>query len=119
MMISRRNFCGTLVGGAAAMGFCCRAWSNDGALPPGVRITEIGPKEDIFSYVSRVKGSFDPGLYKQILGAANAFKEGDQIVGVAAADETSRDNARTLLANTRISDLDAHPLLEDVLHTLL
>ncbi len=119
MMISRRNFCGTLVGGAAAMGFCCRAWSNDGALPPGVRITEIGPKEDIFSYVSRVKGSFDPGLYKQILGAANAFKEGDQIVGVAAADETSRDNARTLLANTRISDLDAHPLLEDDLHTLL
>lgn len=117
-MISRRNFFGTLVGGAAAASLC-RKGRCDATLPPGVRIPEIGPKEDVFAYIKRRKGSFDAGLYKQILGAANAFKEGDQIVGVAAADEASRENARTLLANTRIRDLDAHPLLDDNLDGLL
>jgi len=66
-----------------------------------------------------VQGKFDPRLYRQILGAANAFKEGDQIIGVAAADERSRTHARTLLAATRIRDLNAQPVFEDKLHQLL
>ncbi len=121
-MISRRYFLGTVVGGAAGLGLhvkglCGRA--TGGSLPPGVSIAEIRPGEDIFAYVDRVNGSFDSALYKKVLGAANDLKEGDQIVGVAAADETSRRNARSLLSNTRIRDLDAHPLLEDNLHDLL
>ena len=73
----------------------------------------------MFAYVRRRKGDFDATLYKQILGAANPFKEGDQIVGVAASDDASRAAARTLLSNTRLSDLDAHPPLEDGLFRLL
>ncbi|MFV1964588.1 MAG: ethanolamine ammonia-lyase subunit EutB [Pirellulaceae bacterium] len=121
-MISRRSFCGALVGGAAAvsfhrMGRGCRP--TDLSLSPGVTITGIQPGEDLFTYIRRVKGLFDGTLYGQILGAANAFKEGDQIVGVAAADEASRQNARTLLANTRLRDFEAHPVFEDALFGLL
>jgi ethanolamine ammonia-lyase large subunit len=73
----------------------------------------------VFAYVLRRQGRFDAPLYKQILGAANPFKEGDQIVGVAAADEASRVAARALLSNTRIGDLDEHPPLQDELFRLL
>jgi len=121
-MISRRYFLGTVAGGAAGLGLPVKGWCGrtiDASLPPGVSISELAPGEDIFAYVRRVNGQFDFAPYKQILGAANDLKEGDQIVGVAAADETSRRNARTLLANTRIRDLDAHPLLADNLHDLL
>src|SRR6185369_9817631 len=41
------------------------------------------------------------------------------IVGVAAADESSRVMARTLLAATRVGQIDEHPLLEDQLYRLL
>ncbi len=71
------------------------------------------PKEDIFAYIRRIRGRHDGPLYAQILGAANDFKEGDQIVGVAAADATSRTHARSLLARTRLADIDAHPLHQD------
>ena len=100
-MISRRSFCGALVGGAAEVSFhrvVQASRPTDVSLSPAVSITDIKPGEDIFTDMRRVTGVFDATLYRQILGAANAFKEGDQIVGVAAADETSRHNARTLLA---------------------
>src|SRR5205807_448697 len=54
-----------------------------------------------------------------ILGAANPFKEGDQIIGVAASDDASRATARALLAATQVNQIDAHPLLEDGLFRLL
>ena len=69
--------------------------------------------EDIFSYIKRVKGKMDFTLYRQIIGAANEFKEGDQIQGLAADSEASRLNARTLLAQTKIADLDKNALYED------
>jgi ethanolamine ammonia-lyase large subunit len=90
--------------------------------PPEVvrnTIKEIKPGEDVFAYVTRVKGSFDQTLYRQVIGASNAFKEGDQTIGVAAADETTRENARTLLSNTKIKDLHEHPLLSDNLQKLI
>ncbi|WP_298864351.1 ethanolamine ammonia-lyase subunit EutB [uncultured Gimesia sp.] len=87
--------------------------------PVGVSITKIREGEDLFSYMRRVKGGFDPRLYRQILGAANAFKEGDQIVGVAASDEQSRTNAHRLLSATRIHDINEHPVFEDKLQKLL
>src|SRR6478609_6623174 len=75
----------------------------------GVSVRDAQPGEDIFAFVQRTVGRFDARRYKQILGAANPFKEGDQIVGVAAADGTSRARARELLAATRIELIDSHP----------
>jgi ethanolamine ammonia-lyase large subunit len=82
-------------------------------------IGEVKPSDDVFAHVSRVKGKFDQSLYQQIIGAANDFKEGDQAIGVAAKDEVSRQNARALLANTRIRDLHEHPLHVDDLQKLI
>jgi len=84
-----------------------------------VTIKDVKPGEDVFSYLARVKGSFDQTLYQQVIGASNAFKEGDQTIGVGASDETTRQNARTLLANTKIKDLYGHPLLADDLQKLI
>ncbi len=85
----------------------------------GVSLAAPAPGEDIFAYLQRTTGGFDAARYKQILGSANPFKEGDLIVGVAAADETSRATARTLLSATRVRDIEAHPPLQDRLFRLL
>ncbi|WP_405605069.1 ethanolamine ammonia-lyase subunit EutB [Polaribacter sp. Asnod1-A03] len=83
-----------------------------------VKITDVIlkkpiPKEDIFSYIKRENGTFSNTLYKQILGAANEFKEGDKTLKIAAYDNTSRSYARTLLSNTKIKDLNKHIVYED------
>jgi len=75
--------------------------------------------EDIFSFIHRIKGKMDLTLYRQIIGAANEFKEGDLIVGIAANSETSRLNARALLAQTKISDLDKNVLFSDEILELI
>ena len=85
----------------------------------GVVISQPNDREDVLSYVQRVAGKFDASLFKQVLGAANEFKEGDQSIGVAAVDEASRQHARSLLTRTKISDLLAHPLLNDDLSAFL
>jgi ethanolamine ammonia-lyase large subunit len=87
--------------------------------PARVSIPDTLPGEDVFAYVRRVRGAFEPRLYQQVVGAANEFKEGDAAIGVAAADEVSRHNARQLLARTRIGDLDAYPLLEERLSSYM
>lgn len=73
------------------------------------------PGEDIFAYLMRLRGRFDQRLYAQILGAASEFKEGDQALGVAAGDTRSRQTARALLSQTRLSDLDRHTIHPDPL----
>jgi ethanolamine ammonia-lyase large subunit len=78
-----------------------------------VTIKDVKPGEDVFQYIQRIKGEFDQTLYRQVIGAANAYKEGDEALGVAADSEATRANARTLLANTKIQALHEHPLLED------
>jgi ethanolamine ammonia-lyase large subunit len=75
--------------------------------------------EDIFSYIQRIKGGNDLTLYRQIVGAANEFKEGDLTLGIAAESEQSRHNARTLLSNTKISALKKHSLYTDELYELI
>ena len=70
-------------------------------------------REDVFEFIQRQRGQYDPQLYARILGAANEFKEGDESVGVAAPDEAARQNARTLLANTRLAAIDTHALHQD------
>src|SRR5690349_21008721 len=102
---------------AALAGYRTLARAASGA--GTIAVPEVVPGEDVFTYVGRVKGGFDQTLYRQLLGAANDFKEGDQAIGVAAADETTRTNARVLLANTKIRDLQEHPLLIDELQRLI
>lgn len=119
-MIQRRTFLGAVASGTAA----CLMKPGSPRLKAaeakaGVSIQEVREGESIFAYVERIAGRFDRKLYKQILGAANEFKEGDEIVGVAAADEASRQNARTLLSHTLLHEIDAQPLIGDRLYDLL
>jgi len=72
--------------------------------------------EDIFAYIDRIYGRFNREAYLKVLGSANEFKEGDAIVGVAADDAAARSNARTLLANTLLSNIDSNPPFVDELH---
>ncbi len=121
--LPRRDFLSVMMGGAAAVAVgtlpgCGNPAGSDTVLP-GVHIPEVLDGEDVFGYLQRQRGGFDETLYKQVLGAANEYKEGDEAVGVSAADDTSRTNARHLLGNTKIADLDAHPLLQDNLYALI
>ncbi|WP_341486776.1 ethanolamine ammonia-lyase [Pararhizobium sp. A13] len=84
-----------------------------------IAVGEVGPGEDVFAYIRRIKGDFDQTVYRQVVGAANDFKEGDRAIGVGAVDEATRKNARALLTNTKIKDLYQHPLLEDGLQQLI
>lgn len=115
-MIRRRKFLRTMLGTVSlAVGSQFTKSATAAPVATGVAVKSVGSDEDILGYVQRLSGSFDERLYKQVLGAANEFKEGDAIVGVAAADELSRKNARSLLANTRIGSIDGHPILRDQL----
>jgi ethanolamine ammonia-lyase large subunit len=88
------------------------------APPPGVAVSGLLPGEDLFGYIGRQRGAFAEDLYKQLLGAANEFKEGDAAQGIHAADAASRRHARTLLGNTRIGDLRAHAFHTDAVFAL-
>ena len=109
--LSRREFCYALAGSLAATGF----------LPPllQARILETRPEEDLFSFMDRTMGLFDRKTYQQLIGAANDFKEGDQILGVAAQGKAIRARARRLLSNTKIAGIMKYPLFEDRLYTVL
>lgn len=101
---------------AAMLCFGFLAFSTDSG---AVAIKDVKPGEDVFKYIQRVKGSFDQTLYQQVIGASNAFKEGDQTIGVGADNNASRENARKLLANTKIKDITDHPLLNDDLYKFI
>jgi ethanolamine ammonia-lyase large subunit len=79
----------------------------------GIAIKDIMTGEDVFAYINRVNKSFDVKIYREILGAANAFKEGDEIAGLSAKDETSRGLARQLLSHTKIGDIQKHDVYND------
>jgi ethanolamine ammonia-lyase large subunit len=85
----------------------------------GVAIGPIEENETVFTYIHRMKGEHDLRLYRQVIGAANAFKEGDLSLGVAAAEDVSRQRARTLLSNTQIGELTQHAIFKDDLFTLI
>jgi ethanolamine ammonia-lyase large subunit len=116
----RRTF---LVGGAAAAagaasGFGLRsgvatAQAPSSMAPARVTVVDVNGREDLFAWLNRVHGSFDAVRYRQLLGAANPFKEGDDAQGLAAADDDSRANSRRLLANTTVRALLAHPIFQD------
>ncbi len=71
--------------------------------------------EDIFAYIRRETGGFDINLYKKLVGAANEFKEGDEILGIAASSESARKTARIVIANTMLSAVIEQPLFKDEL----
>tara|TARA_R110002012_G_scaffold17930_4_gene66643 strand:- start:11076 stop:13391 length:2316 start_codon:yes stop_codon:yes gene_type:complete len=85
----------------------------------GVVIQKPNIGEDIFSYIQKTKGKFDITLYRQILGAANAFKEGDETLKIAAVSGESRINSRALLANTTIGDLNKITVYTDDIQVLI
>ncbi|RPJ15859.1 MAG: ethanolamine ammonia-lyase subunit EutB [Deltaproteobacteria bacterium] len=116
--MSRRRFLEAVgVTGLALAGLSLAAKKAAAAEP--VAIGDLQQGEDVFAYIARVKGGFDQTLYQQVIGAANAFKEGDEAIGVGAKDEATRQNARALLANTKIKDLYDHPLLVDSVQKLV
>lgn len=70
---------------------------------------------DLIGWVTQTAGQFDQTLYCQMLGAANEFKEGDAIVGVAAKDDAQRTLSRELLSRTTLAQIDQHPPYRDEL----
>jgi ethanolamine ammonia-lyase large subunit len=64
-------------------------------------------------------GSPDRDRLARWLGAANPFKEGDASIGVAAANDRERSEARARLSALRLRDLDAARLFDDDLTQLL
>ena len=88
----------------------CQATWNDRPPLPG---------EALYQYVSRVRGNVDLVLCGQILGAANPFKEGDHGLGLAAKDETMRQQARELIRNTPWRQVDLYPLHTDAVLELI
>ena len=98
---------------------CTPNLEEAGNISGGVRLQPPKSGEDLFQYIQRINEEWDLKLYRQIIGAANPFKEGDQAIGVAAEDDTSRDYAHSLLSNTKIRDLQDHPLFEDELYNLI
>lgn len=74
------------------------------------------PVLGLVDYLKTTADGWSIDAFAKWVGAANAFKEGDVIVGVAAHDETHRQLARTLLSNTRLYEIDANPIFSDDLH---
>jgi ethanolamine ammonia-lyase large subunit len=93
--------------------------NNKSGIPKAHVIGKPIENEDIFSYINRVSGKMDQTLYRQIIGSANEFKEGDLTLGISAASEDSRLNARKLLSNTKIGDLKTNSLFTDELYQLI
>jgi ethanolamine ammonia-lyase large subunit len=120
--ISRKEFL-TQVGVLGTSAFLFQACdfksANKGVMGVSPVIAEPADSEDIFAYIKRKHGDHDLTLYRQIVGAANEFKEGDLTLGIAAESEQSRINARALLANTRIRDLKSHSLFTDEIYELI
>lgn len=108
-MRSRRLFIQQLSVGATSM-----TLGMNGALAA----IPAGPAHDLLDD-ARVNGAFDLASYKRLLGAANPFKEGDEIIGVAAVDESARNRARQLLARTRVGAIQNTPPHRDTLYQFI
>ena len=75
--------------------------------------------QDLEAWLNAQPGGWNDTLYRQLLGAANDYKEGDEIVGVAARDADHRQLARQLLSQTPLRVIDAHPPYRDELFEFL
>jgi ethanolamine ammonia-lyase large subunit len=111
--LNRRDFLSTVTVSSLGMTLGTTARSHGADVP---RLLPAHRDEGLLAYIERVQGRFDGNLFKRLLGAANDFKEGDAIVGVAAADDAEREQARRLLGQTRLVDIDQNPPLVDDLY---
>jgi ethanolamine ammonia-lyase large subunit len=75
--------------------------------------------EDLIAYVHRIAGGWDVDWYRRVLGAANEYKEGDEILGVSARTPAERQLARRLLEQTTLEQIDSHRPFEDKMHSVL
>jgi ethanolamine ammonia-lyase large subunit len=118
--ISRKEFLEqiSILGTSAMLFQACDFSSNRSSLSIPVIKSPQGA-EDIFAYLLREKGNLDQTLYRQLIGAANEFKEGDLTLGISAESENSRQNARGLLANTKVGDLKKNSLFTDQQYELI
>jgi ethanolamine ammonia-lyase large subunit len=112
-MLHRRR---VLVAGAAALAATLPGRSSTSAPAAATTAPAV---EDLATWLNAQPGGWDDVAYRQLLGAANEWKEGDAIVGVAARDEQQRQLARKLLAETPLGVIDAHPPYTDDLLTLI
>lgn len=116
-MINRRTFCGLSIGfGAHQVMFSHPVWAK---IPSATTYPTDLERENIFSYIDRIAGGFNQTMYRGLIGAANDYKEGDELVGVAAASEDIRRQSRRLLSNTWIGEIDRRPLFQDELYNHL
>ncbi|MDX1970088.1 MAG: ethanolamine ammonia-lyase subunit EutB [Planctomycetaceae bacterium] len=113
--LTRRDFLSALSAGSIAAAHA--SWIGAADSRRSLQTSLTG--EGLIDYVTRIGGAFDATLYKRLLGAANEFKEGDAIVGVAAANDAERRQAREILSATRLGAINAHPPLIDDLYLAL
>ena len=99
------------------VGFSCSNTMRPLNKPVEILTPEQG--ENLFDYILRINGKFDQTLYRQIVGSANSYKEGDEAQGLAAFNDISRANARELLSNTKIKDVYNTPFFVDDILTLI
>ncbi len=93
MTITRRRIlqAGAAFGGIQFLSMTGTGPMTDMGLMASIsELDQAKPSEDLISYVERVRGAWDDDLYRKLLGAANEWKEGDAIVGVAAANQEDR-----------------------------
>jgi ethanolamine ammonia-lyase large subunit len=105
--LSRRNV--LQFGSAAAVTGCATPALVDVGI---AKATSLG----LVDYLKSSPEGWSIHSFANWIGAANAFKEGDAIIGVAAKDDEHRKVARMLLANTRLYQIDANPIFSDDLH---
>jgi ethanolamine ammonia-lyase large subunit len=112
--LSRRRVLQTGLLSAASVPLGAHALAQQTALSASLQVLpEPLANEDLVAYVHRIAGGWDIGLYRRVLGAANEYKEGDEIIGVCAKTPAERTLARRLLEQTTLGQIDAHPPFED------
>ena len=112
--LSRRRVLQTGLLSAASVPLGAQALAQQTALSASLQVLpEPLANEDLVAYVHRIAGGWDIGLYRRVLGAANDYKEGDEIIGVCAKTPAERTLARRLLEQTTLGQIDAHPPFED------
>lgn len=123
--LGRRPFFFGLGGSAALVALGC-AQGADVVQPAltattvrGISIPSIVPGEDVMGYILRIKGHYDHAFFKALIGSANAYKEGDEYLGIAADTPQTRANAAELIANTRIDALMQRPMVQDAVYALI
>jgi len=117
--LSRRRILQTGLGCAAMACATPNAWAQQPSSKQTIELPDALPKEDLIAYIHRISGMWDIDLYRKLLGSANEYKEGDDILGIAAGNPSQRQLARDLLTHTKLHQIDSHPPFADRMLDLL